>query len=88
LGSGVEPWFYRGARTGTSLTLFDFLFGRITGSRIILLNGIAREKNCGVDKQKVTDYLLNKSRVPAAAKARFFFSATFQVNTRQFWQTH
>ena len=35
--------------------------------------------NCGVDERKVTDYLLSTSRMPAAAKARFFFSFGFTI---------
>ena len=36
---------------------------------------------CIVDERKVVDYLLNTSRMPAAAKARFFFSCGFQAET-------
>ncbi len=35
------------------------------------------KENCRVEKRKVTDYLLNTSRMPAAAKARFFLSCGF-----------
>lgn len=33
-----------------------------------------------MDERKVTDYLLNTSRMPAAAKARFFFSCGFSLD--------
>jgi hypothetical protein len=35
------------------------------------------KENCYVDERKVTDYLLNTTRMPTAAKARFFFSCGF-----------
>jgi hypothetical protein len=35
-------------------------------------------ENCVVDERKVTAYLLNTSRMPAAAKARFFLSCGFK----------
>lgn len=38
------------------------------------------KENCYVDERKVTDYLLNTSRMPAAAKARFFFSCGFTLH--------
>jgi len=37
------------------------------------------KENCYVDEPKITAYLLNSSRMPAAAKARFFFSCGFSV---------
>lgn len=33
-----------------------------------------------MNERKVTDYLLNTSRMPAAAKARFFFSCGFSLD--------
>jgi hypothetical protein len=38
---------------------------------------LPNKENCYVDERKVTDYLLNTSRMPAAAKARFFYSCGF-----------
>ena len=38
------------------------------------------KENCYVDERKVTDYLLNTTRMPAAAKARFFFSCGFTLD--------
>ncbi len=35
------------------------------------------KENCYVDERKVTNYLLNTSQMPAAAKARFFISCGF-----------
>lgn len=40
-----------------------------------------RKDECIVDERKVVDYLLNTLRMPAAAKARFFFSCGFQAET-------
>ena len=37
------------------------------------------KEGCYVDERKVTNYLLNTSRMPAAAKARFFLSCGFTV---------
>lgn len=41
---------------------------------------LPNKENCNVDERKVTDYLLNTSRMPAAAKARFFFSCGFSLD--------
>jgi len=38
------------------------------------------KENCFVDKRKVTEYLLNTTRMPAAAKARFFYSCGFTLD--------
>jgi hypothetical protein len=38
------------------------------------------KEQCLVDERKVTEYLLNTSRMPAAAKARFFLSCGFRLD--------
>jgi hypothetical protein len=41
------------------------------------MSELPEKENCVVDRRKVTDYLLNTSQMPAAAKARFFISCGF-----------
>jgi hypothetical protein len=41
------------------------------------------KESCIVEKLKVTEYLLNTSRMPAAAKARFFLASGFRSDE---WQ--
>lgn len=59
-----------------------FVFGRRTEDGINIENmELPGKERCTVDQRKVTDYLLNNSRMPAAAKARFFFSCGFTLDS-------
>lgn len=43
------------------------------------MSELPEKEKCVVDRRKVTDYLLNTSQMPAAAKARFFISCGFSL---------